>query len=355
MQQRYRWFAEMPPAQRSTVGLLVQAGVRAFADWLTDTDDTVRVTAEVFAAAPPEMARAVSLQQTVDLVRTAVHTVEERLGELAVDEDEPALHLLVLQFSREIGFAVASVYARAAEEQGAWHARHEALVIDAVVRDEVDESAASAAASLGWPLTEPVAVLALQTRDDTGENVLAQVRSTARHIGLPALLGLHEDRLLVLVASHDPAKAAQQVCAEQATAGPVVVGDPVPTLAEAGRSAAAALSGLRAVAAWPDAPSPVAAAALLPERALDGDGAAREQLLAEIYRPLCAAGTDLVSTADAYLDRGGSVEATARTLFVHPNTVRYRLRRIADVTGVDPANARGAFALRLALTWGRVL
>ena len=41
-------------------------------------------------------------------------------------------------------------------------------------------------------------------------------------------------------------------------------------------------------------------------------------------------------------------------LFVHPNTVRYRLRRVADVTGVVPTEPRGAFALRLALALGRL-
>jgi DNA-binding PucR family transcriptional regulator len=39
---------------------------------------------------------------------------------------------------------------------------------------------------------------------------------------------------------------------------------------------------------------------------------------------------------------------------VHPNTVRYRLRRIADVTGFSPLEPRDAFALRMALTIGRL-
>jgi DNA-binding PucR family transcriptional regulator len=39
---------------------------------------------------------------------------------------------------------------------------------------------------------------------------------------------------------------------------------------------------------------------------------------------------------------------------VHPNTVRYRLRRIAELTGYSPLEARGAYALRLSLTLGRL-
>ena len=48
------------------------------------------------------------------------------------------------------------------------------------------------------------------------------------------------------------------------------------------------------------------------------------------------------------------LEACARHLFVHPNTVRYRLRRVADLTGRHPGDARGALALRLALTLDRL-
>lgn len=48
------------------------------------------------------------------------------------------------------------------------------------------------------------------------------------------------------------------------------------------------------------------------------------------------------------------MEATARALFVHPNTVRYRLKRIQDVTGYNPADAREAYVLRLAITLGRL-
>jgi len=48
------------------------------------------------------------------------------------------------------------------------------------------------------------------------------------------------------------------------------------------------------------------------------------------------------------------VEATARDLFVHANTVRYRLKRIQDATGYSPTDARDAYVLRLAITLGRL-
>ena len=76
--------------------------------------------------------------------------------------------------------------------------------------------------------------------------------------------------------------------------------------------------------------------------------------LYEITRPLADAGPALSETLDSYLDSGGAIEACARKLFVHPNTVRYRLKRIADFTGRDPAVPRDAYVLRVAATVGRL-
>ena len=77
---------------------------------------------------------------------------------------------------------------------------------------------------------------------------------------------------------------------------------------------------------------------LLAERALAGDGHARRQLVDDVYLPLQHARGALVETLTAWLDRGSSIEGAARMLFVHPNTVRYRLRQVADLTGLTPAS-----------------
>ncbi|WP_461030908.1 PucR family transcriptional regulator, partial [Streptomyces sparsus] len=119
-------------------------------------------------------------------------------------------------------------------------------------------------------------------------------------------------------------------------------------------SAQAAAAGLRACAAWPDAPRPVLADDLLPERAMAGDPVARDLLVEEIYRPLEEAGSALLETLSVYLEQASSLEGAARMLFVHPNTVRYRLRRVTDVTGWSPSDVRSAFTLRIALILGRL-
>jgi DNA-binding PucR family transcriptional regulator len=136
--------------------------------------------------------------------------------------------------------------------------------------------------------------------------------------------------------------------------GAVVTGPSVSGLTEAGRSARAALAGFVAARAWPGAPRPVAADDLLPERALAGDMEARRTLRHDAYGALSRAGGGLLDTLDAFFAAGGVLESAARELFVHPNTVRYRLKRVADVTGLSPLDGRDAFTLRLALTIGRL-
>ena len=61
-----------------------------------------------------------------------------------------------------------------------------------------------------------------------------------------------------------------------------------------------------------------------------------------------------MDTAVSFLDHGGSVEGTGRAMYIHPNTVRYRLKKIQDVTGYSPSDPREAYLLRLAVTLGRL-
>ena len=64
---------------------------------------------------------------------------------------------------------------------------------------------------------------------------------------------------------------------------------------------------------------------------------------------------DLVRTLETYLQSHGSLNAVARALFLHRNTVRQRLRRIAELTGADLDNAESRLALHLAVLGRRAL
>ena len=355
MDETLPWYRAMSAEDRSWVGLVAQAGIAAFVDWYRRPDGQPTVTAEVFGTAPRELARSVTLQQTVEMIRATIGTVELRVDQLAPSPPEAAdLREAVLLYSREIAFAAAQVYAQAAESRGAWDARIEALVVDAVLRGEVDDAVVSRAAAIGWSAARGVCAVLGQAPDASPDEVTEAVQRSARHARLQVVAGIQGDRLVVLVAgAEDPLAAADAVCADFGP-GPVVVGSVAPDLAGASRSAAEALAALRAAAAWPALPRPASADLLLPERALDGDPLARRRLVESAYRPLAAAGGDLLETVGAYLDQGGSLEGAARALFVHPNTVRYRLRRVAEVSGFAPTDARGAYTLRIACGLGRL-
>ncbi|MEO6702007.1 MAG: helix-turn-helix domain-containing protein [Jatrophihabitantaceae bacterium] len=358
MDEQLAWFRRLPADQRSWVMLVAQAGVASFVEWLRSPDQVLRLTGEVFGTAPRELARRLSLQQTVELVRQTIAVVEEHVPALAGPADEPAVADAMLRFSREIAFAAARVYASAAETRGAWDARLEAMVIDGLVRPDgtpADRSPVSQLAALGWRAEGAVTTVAGYARADRDpKEVLESVHRAARRARLDVLAGVHGGRLVVVLGGiSDPLQAAHAVLAEF-DPGPVVVGGSEPQISGAAAVTATALSGLRAVAGWPAAPRPVAAEDLLPERTISGDRAARDQLIETVYRPLTEAGDAILDTVVAYLDSGRALESTARALFVHTNTVRYRLRRAADLCGQAPTDARGAFTVQLAMVLGRL-
>lgn len=356
MERRYPWFRRLSAGQRASVLLVTQIEVTHFTRWLRKPHESIRPIAEAFRAAPMDLARAVNLRQTVELVRTALDVFEQRLPALATDDaDRAALVAAGLRYGREVAFAAATVYAGAAEARGAWDARLEALIVDGIMRGDEEESLLSRAAALGWDLTDrATVVIGYPPATEDPSAVLYGVRSRAARVGHGVLVGLQGSRLVVVIGGTVDDASVLERLAEAFGDGSVVAGPTVPTLAEAHRSAAEALAALRAVVAWPSAPRPVRAADLLPERTLAGDQEAERQLVADVVGPLTASGGVLVATLDAYLDAGGVLEAAARTLFVHPNTVRYRLRRISELTGRSPSNPRDALVLRVALAVGRL-
>ena len=371
MDDEMPWFAELSAEDRSWVGVIVQAGIKSFIDWYADEVrhpelDGTAVAAQVFGAAPRDLAGAISLQQTVDLVRLGIEVVETNLDDVLDPADAPDVHAGVLRYGREVAFATAQVYARAAEVRGAWDARLEALVVDSVLRAEADETMLSRASALGWGDRGAVAVVLGSVPDERREtDLFDDVRRAARAAGMDALCASQGDRLVVLLGGvgdgsgngsgngiDDTSKAARAVL-EFFGPGPVVVGPAVDDLEHAHVSARGALSAHRAATGWPEAPRPVRADELLPERALAGDGHARRHLVEEVFLPLVAGRGTLVETLATYFAQGRSLEASARVLFCHPNTVRYRLRQIGDLTGLTPTDARDAFTLEIALVLGR--
>jgi sugar diacid utilization regulator len=259
----------------------------------------------------------------------------------------------VLRYSREIAFAAALVYARAAEQRGAWDARLEALVVDAVVRGDVDDALVSRAAALGWSHPAQVIVVVGGAPSGDPERVLGHVRHLGRGIGVDVLASVQTTKLVVIVGGGLKTTRVTRALLPAFADGPVVMGPVVSGLADVAISVQEAFAALRAVVAWPEAPRPVTSDELLPERALAGDARAVQYLIDRVYVPL-SGDPALLATADAYERCGGTIEATARELFVHGNTVRYRLRRIADLCSLDIAVGRDRFVVQVGIALGRL-
>lgn len=412
LQETLPWYSDMPPGRRSAIGLVAQAGISSFVTSLEasgkggDKATTSKpwIARDVFDAAPRELLRSISLQQTLQLIRVVVSVVEERVanGDAEVRE-------AVLRYSRDVAFAAADVYARAAEARGLWDQRLEALVVDSILTGEHDDELPSRIAALGWHGRGEVAVLVGTTPRMLEAD---QLRREARHADVDLLVGVQGNRLVLVIgraSAHgdDPAHpdattnggtnasdsaapqkpsarsgvtdavGAEESPEESATEtgtprpemafidiaarlepyfgeGRLVLGPTVSSVVESSKSARAALAGFAVAGAWRAADRPVPADDLLPERALAGDPLARQTLVARIFRPLADHPSDLLTTLWCYLDNGRSLEGTARELFVHPNTVRYRLKRISELIGWDATGAREALILQCALILGQI-
>jgi PucR C-terminal helix-turn-helix domain/GGDEF-like domain len=96
---------------------------------------------------------------------------------------------------------------------------------------------------------------------------------------------------------------------------------------------------------------------LLP--AMSEDPAELQGFFGETVAPLVAYDeqyeTELVRTLESFLDADGNVAGTAERLFTHRHTIRYRLERVKELTGLDVSSTDGRERLSLGLKAMRVL
>jgi DNA-binding PucR family transcriptional regulator len=356
MQERLPFFAELEASQRASLALVVQTAVANFVEWMTDPNSNVNYTARAFELLPQDLTRRMPLRHSVDMIRVTLEFFEEVAPVLArSDEQLTALTVGILKYSRDLAFSAATAYADAAEARGNWDSRMEASVVDAVVRGDTGPELLSRAAALNWDTTAPATVVVGIPPPGRESHASQDVRDIAARYGRAALTDVHGTYLVAIVSGQlTQTEKVFGPLLDAFSDGPVVIGPTAPMLTAAYHSASEAISGMNAVTGWRGAPRPVLARELLPERALMGDASAVAALHTDVMRPLADAGPTLTETLDAYLDCGGAIEACARKLFVHPNTVRYRLRRIADFTGRDPTVPRDAYVLRVAATVGHL-
>lgn len=227
--------------------------------------------------------------------------------------------------------------------------------------------------------------------------VIAQdrIRAAVHTHGGRCLMSMRDEALVVLVALPGPDAFTDMLIALNplfSADAALCVGPTDSGVEGAARTLRAALNARRTACALPQVPRPLSASDVLPERALAGDDDARMELYEHVYCALRGdaggvtgsssygswsgdagsvgngngghtsngGGNDqsdnpLFVTVRDFLLGGGSLEATARRLNVHPNTVRYRLNKSVDVTGWDPTDPRDAYVLLTAIKIGMII
>lgn len=361
------FYRTLPEGDREQIAAVARLGVTLF----VDTAENPRATtspSQIFSDAPAALTGVISLEQTLALVRTVLDVVVDEAPSAVPQEDHDAVRILVLTFGRDVGFAAAEVYAHAAEARGAWDARLESVAVDAMLHDS-PQDASTRAGSAGWTGAGPVVGIAARTSLDALG--ISRLRHDCRALTSDCLVSVRGDSVLIVLGGSsrtadqagqagDGGETPERLIDEAAMqiagglGGSAVVGPVVPGIGVAGRSLRSALAGLRALPGWREAPNPVHADDLLPERLLAGDELATEQILDLVHAPLHEMGDPFESTVATYLALGGSLEATARSLFVHANTVRYRLGRVSEQVGWDATDARDGLMLHMAIIIGRL-
>jgi sugar diacid utilization regulator len=305
----------------------------------------------------------VSVDAVIRSWRTAEQVIEERLIERAAEIETAEL----LGAIRRLGRLVAELTDRSVEsyrtvEQEAT-GHYDRLATDLVAQivsgaylssEEVvrrarvvqaDASAAYTAVAIGIP-----------EREDPATHLLVQ-RHLLSHLGLRSrsriLVGSLEDRPLFLVpatpdgVAHQLGRAlAAEVVPEGFVLGVSAASAPLGEAYEIAQQARLAVEVAQRTSRRTGVVRyrQVAVDTLLLREPATAD------LLSELLAPLVAR-PELLDTMRAYFANGFSARATARALYVHPNTVPHRLRTIERVLGRTIRDASSCVDIILALRW----
>ncbi|MGC7096150.1 PucR family transcriptional regulator [Amycolatopsis lurida] len=93
---------------------------------------------------------------------------------------------------------------------------------------------------------------------------------------------------------------------------------------------------------------------LAAETALAAHPALARTLVGELLAPLDPANEfhqEIAATAVAFLDHGCVINATAKALHIHANTVRYRLDRLRELVGIDVNDRSYPYVVTAMQTW----
>jgi hypothetical protein len=313
----------------------------------------------------------------LEAVLTAYH-VGGRIGwqalvDGATPDDTPALIAAgtpVLRYVQQVTAAVAAAYLEEqqtiyGEERDARRSLASALL--------AGEPAESLAARLGTPIAASYLVVALRIErhpdeTDSGVGGAVAARRKVRRVqslldemaGEPVLSLLEPGGGLVLLpqGQQPQGDAAEEVAGfvaalTDAAGAPVVAGAAVANApSDVPRAATQAQDVLRLAVRLERGPGGY----LLRDVLLEYQLTRPSDAVAELTRLLdpIDRNPDLPHTLEVYLEHDLDRRQAAAALHVHPNTLDYRLRRIVELTGLDPSTAHGLQLLGAAVAARRL-
>ena len=234
-------------------------------------------------------------------------------------------------------------------------------LVDELLAGTADEvSALARAENLGYDLERPHRVLVIECGPDSRDHTALHhaVRRAARDAGVGTLLAARRGSVVVLADTDRPWETFRSAVGRELNGGRcrVGVGSLCDRLTELPRSHREAVLALRLQAFSGGGDQTTVFEEVGVYRLLAGVGD-----LEEVERFVRAwlgelldydaerEASDLVTTLGQYLDSGGSYAETCRVLAVHRSTLKYRLRRIREISGHDLHSPEATVNLALAV------
>jgi hypothetical protein len=333
----------------------VTEALRQFVALIRDPDAGREAGRDVYVAlGRGELRQGRTLDSLQSAYRVGARVAWRRISAAArrrhVEPDQLALLAeAIFAYIDELSADSVEGYAQAQREQEGERQRRSRELLALLLRDRPaeEQDLRTAAQAAGWRLPRSAAPLAVT------EEALARV---GRRLPADALFGTVDGVGCALVpGAGSPARRAELERATESTTA--ALGPAVPR-AELAASWALARAALRAAEAGAiEGTAPVVADEHLAELLILESGGLAGRLARSRLAPLAEltpAGRErMEETALAFVQHGGNAAAMARSLHLHPQTIRYRLTRLRELLGDQLEDPDSRFELELALRSAR--
>lgn len=371
---RLPWYRNLPLDDKTTIHLLIERFESSFMNWWKqgrrrpDSRDGVDRKADSMGIpAPSDYPQTLSPNRTLDLIQAILDLLEDGLPSPALkEENREQIKDAFLHYARRVAFSSAKSYTTLSKTDHRTKSRTETLILESLIEGSANRQVRAGLTMLGWSADyQSFALLGKLINIDNQVDTEQDIRTEVEKEGAQALVAEHNQLSLILVNLQNadtPVNISASLLHFFDRETPVCMG-PLRQGVEGSSETIQAVINTYAVAPAASSlalegtlPRPLHADDLLPERALMGDKNAADQLYMEVYKSLIGEdqNSPLLLTLSTFLMSGNALEATAKKLGIHPNTVRYRLKRSVEVTGWDVMNPREAFVLQTALKIGRI-